>query len=154
MEELNSTAILEIAKSEPLKAVSIEKEIEPFLSDKVKSFWKNIFCSEENFGIGTDEDGKPHACFIHCNDKTFDDKPSSVKIEWLAKFINTQAELGTIGEGSLCPPFYMKLAKFKETDPNKFILCYYPITRIKNETLIASNNNQCSKFTKEGELLD
>jgi hypothetical protein len=137
--------------TERLQTISIEKEIEPFLSDKVKGFWKNPL-----HDTGIDEDGKLHSCYMQIvvtksiKKLPIADEPANDvddnDIRQFANFINRAAELDLIHTGALCMPFKLRLAVLSPSI--RTILCFFPATTISNDKLNALSN----LFTGEGEL--
>ena len=133
----------------PLEVTSIEKEIEPFLSDKVKFFWKNIIEDQ-----GKDEDDKLHACCLqNVVSKpilNFENIPDAYDEDYknFAEMINKAADMNLIHTGVLSAP-----AKFQLSYVNmeaRYILFFHPFTKIKNSKLIAISK----LFTNEGALGD
>lgn len=158
--ETSGAKLIELyaANRSSLKIIDLADRIEPFLSDKVKAFWKvpPPFASDDNFGCGKDEEGVPHICFMQlvCSKPIPRNLHSDEAVEVVtdadlkkfANFINMAADKGLIHSGALCPIGGLELAVVSPV--KRTALYFYPVTTMLNADLIKMSK----LFTMEGQL--
>ena len=129
--EPNTSELLSILYDEFEKMLtSITEEIEPYLNDDVKKWWRNGFDGELNNNL---ESTELHPCYIQCVIPK-DDEVDNKGLLWLSTFINHSSKKGLIHTGSLVLPFKINLMN------DKILYGYIPLTNLPNSILVKYND--------------
>jgi hypothetical protein len=136
-----------------LKTKEIITELEPYVNETVKSFWKNLIVNRDQ--IMDDVPAGWHPCFCGvCVERTFSSNESEniegvlqSEYETFASYINKLASAGRIGFGVFATaPVKMALAVISPS--RRYMLLFFTFTK-----LTWKEQKQVSNiFTHEGEL--
>jgi hypothetical protein len=112
-----------------LNPINVFDDIKPYLSKDVLDMCENVI--EE---LGDLESTDLHACFIAKTCYNTEGDINGMDLKPFAQFINDCKEKGLIEGGVLCLPFKIKLLE------NKWLLCFYPFTKVPNSELVENHN--------------